>query len=166
MGSSGQGSAPDESATQRVYAHLRICALDRPAESRALADRTLPIPIPSPVMPGSFVDHPMDAVLVTDESGTIVFASEGACGLFQYSAEELRGWTIELLIPHRSRTAHIGQRLRFTDERRTRPMGTGLELFALCKDGSERRVDISLRTVQRGLQILTVATIRPREQAL
>lgn len=117
-------------------------------------------------MPGSFVDHPMDAVLVIDESGTIVLASEAACALFQYSAEELRGWTVELLIPHRSRAAHIGQRLRFSDERRTRPMGTGLELFGLCKDGSERRVDISLRTVQRGLQTLTVATIRPREQAL
>lgn len=100
-----------------------------------------------------------------DESGTIVHVSESACALFKYSADELCGWTIEQLIPHRNRTAHIGQRLRFTDERRTRPMGTGLELFALCKDGSERRVDISLRTVQRGLQTLTVATIRLREQA-
>lgn len=35
---------------------------------------------------------------------------------------------------------------------RTRPMGTGLDLLALCKDGSELPVDLSLNPVQRGLQ--------------
>ena len=42
-------------------------------------------------------------------------------------------------------------------------MSTGLELFALCKDGSERRINIGLRPVQRGLQNLVIATIQLRE---
>ena len=34
---------------------------------------------------------------------------------------------------------------------------------ALCKDGSERRVDLSLNPVQRGLETLIVVTIQVRE---
>jgi hypothetical protein len=44
-------------------------------------------------------------------------------------------------------------------------MAEGLELFALCKDGSERRVDISWNPVQRGLETLIVATIQVRESS-
>lgn len=49
------------------------------------------------------------------------------------------------------------------DERRARPMGAGLVLFALCKDGSERRVDVSLKPVQHGLETLIIAIIRMYE---
>jgi hypothetical protein len=42
-------------------------------------------------------------------------------------------------------------------------MAAGLELFALCKDRSERRVDVSLKPIQRGLETLIVATIHVRE---
>jgi protein-histidine pros-kinase len=106
------------------------------------------------------------ALLVVDESGTILFASHLVCRLLKYAAGELDGQTLELVIPKRYRLAHIGHRLRFTDDRRTRSMGAGLELFALCKDGSERRVDISLKPVQRGLETLTVATIQVHESDL
>ena len=66
-------------------------------------------------------------------------------------------------MPERFRLVHIGHRLRFTDDRRTRPMAVGLDLFALCKDGSERRVDLGLNPVQRGLETLVVVTIQVRE---
>jgi PAS domain S-box-containing protein len=104
-----------------------------------------------------------EAALVVDESGNILVANEQACKLLKYSAGELDGRSIELLIPYRYRLAHIGHRLRFTDNRRARPMGMGLELFALSRDDSECRVDISLSPVQRGLQTLTIATIRLKE---
>jgi protein-histidine pros-kinase len=107
--------------------------------------------------------HSADASLVVDESGTVLLANDQACQLLQYAAGELNGQRVEFLIPDRFRLAHIGHRLRFMDERRTRPMGAGLELVALCKDGSERRVDISLNPVQRGLETLIVATIRMRQ---
>lgn len=105
----------------------------------------------------------VDAALVVDESGTILFATDQVCQLLKYAPGELHGLTVEVLLPERFRLAHIGHRLRFTDERRTRPMGAGLELVALCKDGSERAVDISLNPVQRGLETLIVAGIHVRE---
>ncbi|MGC2298835.1 MAG: PAS domain S-box protein [Acidobacteriaceae bacterium] len=104
-----------------------------------------------------------DARLIVDESGTVLFASDEACRVLKYVAGELHGRSVELLIPERFRLAHIGHRLRFTDDLRTRQLGAGLELLALCKDGSERRVEISLNPVQRGLETLIVATIQVRE---
>jgi PAS domain S-box-containing protein len=80
--------------------------------------------------------HAADAALVIDESGTISLASDHICHMLEYAAGELLGQKVELLIPVRHRLAHIGHRLSFTDDRRTRAMGAGLELFALCKDGS------------------------------
>ncbi len=84
------------------------------------------------------------SVLLIDESGMILFASDQACHALKYAAGELRGQNLEFLIPERLRLAHIGHRLRFTDDRRSRPMGAGRELLALCKDGSERRVAVGL----------------------
>ncbi|MBS0420985.1 MAG: PAS domain-containing protein [Proteobacteria bacterium] len=104
-----------------------------------------------------------DAALIVNESGTVLFASDHACQALKYAPGELHGQSVELLIPERFRLAHIGHRLRFTDDRRTRPMGAGLQLFALCKDGSECRVDVSLNPVQRGLETLIVVTIHVRE---
>lgn len=106
-----------------------------------------------------------DATLVVDESGTVLFANDRACRVLKYSTGELHGQRVELLIPKRFRLAHIGHRLRFTDDRRTRQMGAGRELVALRKDGSECPVDISLHPVQRGLETLIVLVIQVRESS-
>lgn len=117
----------------------------------------------SPAILDSVLSQAADAALVVDESGTVLFASDQACHLLKYAAGELHGQSLELLIPGRYRLAHIGHRLRLTDDRRTRPMGAGLDLFVLCKDGSERQVDVSLNPVQRGLETLIVAIIQLRK---
>jgi protein-histidine pros-kinase len=113
----------------------------------------------TPVTLESVVAQAADAALVVNESGIVLFASDQACHVLKYAPGELDGQSLEHLIPERFRLAHIGHRLRFTDDRRIRPMGVGLELYARCKDGSERRVDISLNPVQRGLETLVIATI-------
>jgi PAS domain S-box-containing protein len=104
-----------------------------------------------------------DCALIVGESGSILFATDQACRLLKYAPGALDGQTVESLVPERYRIAHISHRLRFTDERRMRPMGTGLPLVALCKDGAELPVDISLNPVQRGLVTLTVVEIQVRE---
>ena len=104
-----------------------------------------------------------DCALVVGESGSILFATDQACRLLKYAPGALDGQTVESLMPERYRIGHIRHRLRFTDERRMRPMGTGLPLVALCKDGCELPVDISLNPVQRGLVTLTVVQIQLRE---
>jgi protein-histidine pros-kinase len=106
------------------------------------------------------VNSASDPLVVVGESGTILFANQQMGLLLGYAPGELHGQSIEQLMPQRFRLPHIGHRLRFTDDRRTRAMGAGRPLFALCKDGSERSVEISLSPVQRGLETLVVAAIR------
>jgi PAS domain S-box-containing protein len=103
-----------------------------------------------------------DATLTVDELGTIRSASDVACRLLKYSPGELDGKAVELLIPVRFRLAHIGHRIRFTDARRTRQMGACPALTALCKDGSELTVDISLSPVRRGSETRIVLVIQSR----
>ena len=118
---------------------------------------------PCPIVPVEFwrnIDCAPDATVIAGESGTILFANRQVAHLLGYAPGELHGQSIELLMPERFRLPHIGHRLRFTDDRQTRPMGVGRKLFALCKDGSERAVKISLSPIQRGLETLVVAVIR------
>lgn len=101
-----------------------------------------------------------DAMLITDTSGAILFASRQACALLGYGPDELDGCRIEQLMPERFRSAHIRYRVQFAGEHRTRPMGTGLELTARRRDGSEVPVEISLSPLCHEGRPLTVAAIR------
>lgn len=47
-----------------------------------------------------------DAVISTDESGVIVFFSSGAERMFGYTADEITGKSINLLLPDRFRAEH------------------------------------------------------------
>jgi len=100
-----------------------------------------------------------DPLMVVGESGTILFANQQAGDLLGYALEELHGQSVEQLMPERYRIQHIGQRIRFTDRGRARPMGSASGLFVLRKDGSERPVDISLIPIRQGLEIVVVAVI-------
>jgi PAS domain S-box-containing protein len=110
----------------------------------------------------SILAQAADATLIVDDVGTIRFANDRICHLLRYSPGELHGKAVELLIPARFRLAHIGHRVRFTDAHRTRPMGECPALTALCKDGSDLTVDISLNPIRRGLETLIVVVIHPR----
>lgn len=103
------------------------------------------------------------ATLLVDESGTVLSATDPACRLLGYDRGELDGQCVEVLVPERLRLAHISMRLRFTDEQRTRPTGTGRMLRAVRKDGTEIGVDISLIPIRRGLQTLILLAIEARE---
>ena len=105
------------------------------------------------------------AALIVDESGTIVIFSDPVQRLLGHAPQTLCGQSVEVLLPERLRLAHIGQRLRFTDQRGHRPMGTGLPLVALSPCGTEIPVDISLSPMQRGRLTLTVVILEPREPA-
>ena len=51
---------------------------------------------------------------------------------------------VETLVPARIRDAHPGLRDRFFARSMARPMGAGLDLLAVRKDGSEVPVEILL----------------------
>lgn len=101
-----------------------------------------------------------DAILVVTEDGNIELANSQAVQLFGYEREELIGKPVEALVPERWRDAHVGHRSGFVKASRARPMGSGLELFARRRDGSEFPVEISLSPLEVGGRRLISAAAR------
>ncbi len=88
-----------------------------------------------------------DPMLLVDGSGKIVLTNIRAEQIFGYSKNELKGQTVELLIPSRYATMHTGHRNDYIKKPVIREMGARRELLAQRKDGSEFYVEISLSPV-------------------
>ncbi len=95
----------------------------------------------------SLFEFSPDAIVVTDRDGRITEINGQVARFFGYERAELIGQAIEILIPERFRGAHPGHRKEYTGHPQTRPMGIGLELRGLRKDGTEFPVDIMLSPV-------------------
>ena len=105
-----------------------------------------------------------DATFEVDEGGRILHANAEAEQMFQRSREELLHLTIEALVPERFRGAHFGHRAGYAAHPVRRPMGAGIDLFALRKDGTEFAVDIKLSPVA-GHVICVVRDVSERREA-
>ena len=89
-----------------------------------------------------------DAILEVDGDGQIVLLNEVAEKMFGYSRAELIGQRVENLIPSALRKRHEGHQFAYARHPSTRPMGSGLDLYAQRKDGTSFPVEISLSPVK------------------
>jgi PAS domain S-box-containing protein len=94
------------------------------------------------------VEAAPDAMIVVDPDGAIVLANLQAEKMFGYARSELIGQRIELLVPERYRGRHVGHRQHFAKAPKVRPMGAGMDLRGLHKDGHELEVEISLSPIE------------------
>jgi len=101
-----------------------------------------------------------DAVVIVNSQGIIEIVNRQTEIIFGYKRGELLGKPIEALIPERYRARHVGHRDSYIAAPRTRPMGSGLELFGLRKDGSEVPVEISLSPMEDDDGRLVMSIIR------
>ena len=85
-----------------------------------------------------------DGIVVVDTEGRVVEANPQIIAQFGYTAEELIGEPVEILVPEAQRAAHEGHRAGFQAHPALRPMGAGLDLVGRRKDGSTFPVEISL----------------------
>jgi len=102
----------------------------------------------------------VDAAVVADKRGTIIYVNREAENLFGYDAEELVGQRVEILIPDEYREKHKSARKAYRKAPRARPMLSGLDLYGRRKDGSEFRAEIALTPVKTDDGVLVASTVR------
>ncbi len=113
------------------------------------------------------VDLSPAGMLAVDEQGTILLVNREIERLFGYERDELLGQSVDLLVPGHLRADHPGNRQRFFQHPRARPMGIGRDLFGLRKDGQEVLVEIGLNPIStdHGLCVLcSIVDISARRQ--
>ena len=105
-------------------------------------------------------EHAPDAMIAVDADGRIVFTNSQTERLFGYTAAELLGQRIELLVPDRLRSAHRSSREDFNAAPHLRPMGVQQDLCGVRKDRVEVPLDISLSPIQVTTGPLVIAAVR------
>jgi two-component system sensor histidine kinase DevS len=94
-------------------------------------------------------DAAPDGVAVVDEEGVIRAVNPKIEQLFGWTADDLMGEPVEVLLPEQLREVHRDHRASWMRVPRDRPMGVGMELWGLHKDGTEFPVEVSLSSWQR-----------------
>ena len=99
------------------------------------------------------------AILMADSEGRLLTVNAKTEEMFGYSADELVGQPVEILIPEAVRQAHEKSRHEYFAAPRVRPMGLGMELSGRRKDGAEFPVEISLSYVESGGEVIAIAFV-------
>ena len=91
------------------------------------------------------LDSAMDGIVSVDDEQRIVLFNRAAQKMFGWTAEDVQGKPLDMLIPHRYRHGHAQQVRRFGDTGTTsRRMGDNTVLYAVRKDGEEFPIDASI----------------------
>jgi len=101
-----------------------------------------------------------DAMVVVDLAGHIVLLNVQAEQQFGYRRDELLGQPVKNIIPEGFAERLIADDLRSDADALAQHIGTGLELVALRKDGTEFPIELMLSPLASAGEVLITAAIR------
>jgi PAS domain S-box-containing protein len=107
------------------------------------------------------VEISADALISTDENQRITLFNQGAEKVFGYSAREVQGQPLDILIPERLREIHRRHVAAFLQSKQqTLRMSQSNYLLGLRKDGSEFRMESSVAKLEIGGDKIFTAILR------
>ena len=150
---------PTPEALQSANESLRL-----EIEARKEAERKLQGLLEAERMAGeekvrSYFEAASQAIIAVSGDGKIVLVNQRTEELFGYHRSELLGRELEMLLPERYRSAHMFHRGGYFHAPRVRPIGGGLDLAGLHKDGTELPLEIGLSFVNSEEGTLALALI-------
>jgi len=92
-------------------------------------------------------NHATEGIIISNESGLIQLMNPAACKMFGYESNELLNESIDVLVPKNIKGHHEHHRNSYVAKPHARPMGLGLDLHALRKDGTLFPIEISLSPI-------------------
>lgn len=107
----------------------------------------------------SLFENATEGIILTGRQGNIVLVNPAAEKIFGYSASELIGQPIEVLIPDQFKPHHHTLREGFYQNPSNRVMGHLRDLYGKKKDGSNIPVEVSLSHYKKEDELFVIAFI-------
>ena len=101
-----------------------------------------------------------DAMVVVNQGGEIVLLNVQAEKQFGYRRDELLGQKVKNIIPEGFAERLVADALRSVEDALAQQIGTGIELIARRKDGSEFPIELMLSPLESTEGILVTAAVR------
>jgi len=101
-----------------------------------------------------------DAILMTDEAGTIVFGNAAAAAMYGYETDALVGLSVYALTPPRLRDHHARFRAALIAPDGEFPAGGAQEVVGLRRDGTEFPIEVVLRLLHHDAGPFVVDFVR------
>jgi PAS domain S-box-containing protein len=115
----------------------------------------------APELFSGFLAISADAVIAVDEEQRIIFFNEGAERIFGYTADEVGGHYLAMLLPERFRPTHRGHVHGFgAAHGRARLMGERQEISGLRKNGEEFPAEASIQHMALNGKSVYAAVLR------
>src|SRR6476620_9751036 len=134
------------------------------AANRAAMNHTLP-----PELFSGLLAIAADAVIAVDDEQRIIFFNEGAERIFGWTAAEVGGEYLEVLLPPRHRAAHRGHVHGFGEAHgRARLMGERQQISGLRKSGEEFPAEAAIERIEidgRNVYAAVLRDISARQRA-
>jgi PAS domain S-box-containing protein len=108
----------------------------------------------------AILEAAVDAIVSIDERGSIQLLNPAAERMFGYTAQELLGRNVSLLMPAPFRQEHDGYLARYLATGEKRIIGIGREVIGQRKDGSTFPMDLSVAEAKLGGERIFVGMIR------
>ena len=138
-----------EQALQKAHNELEIRVKERTAELQASEERTRTI-----------VDTAADGIITIDEKGNVESVNNSAEKIFGYSAKEMLGQNIKILMPEPYHGDHDGYLTNFLNTGKKKIIGIGREVNGRRKDGSTFPMDIAVSEMRIGEQQMFTGIVR------